>query len=66
MYISNYEYQKLKLLEQDLHFRCPKCGSTNNYEIKSRPDYRYSNCGEYTVKCTKCKHYYGVNDNCTG
>lgn len=62
--MEDYYKRKYEELKKKIRFQCPKCRGDGR--VIEFPDYRYSNCGEYTVKCTRCGHHYGVRDDCTG
>ena len=61
-YISDREYAEYK----NRRYACPKCYAKNNFKIIEFPDYRYSRCASYTVKCLSCGHVYEVADMETG
>lgn len=63
-----YEEQRIRELEkqeENHRFNCPRCGSTN-WDVTSRPDFRFGNSASYGVKGKSCGHKYDVADLCTG
>ena len=64
--MNNYEREELERLRREKRYQCPNCGALGRFKITEFPDYRYSRCGEYTVKCCNCGHFYGVPDDCSG
>lgn len=54
--------QRLRELERNIRFQCPKCGALGRFFVAGHDGFVYTRCPEYTVKCEACGHFYGVRD----